>query len=78
MAGVIFNVYFVQVIVGPEGVPFLGGRVSATAIWGYSVSASMLLVAVSAPVLGAIADLKGSRKRFLFLFCYAGVVATTT
>jgi UMF1 family MFS transporter len=26
--------------------------------------------------LGAIADFRGSRKRFLFLFCYAGVVAT--
>jgi len=37
----------------------------------------MLLVAVSAPVLGAIADFRGSRKRFLFLFCYAGVVATS-
>ncbi len=63
-------------IVGPEGVPFLGGRMSATAIWGYSVSASMLLVAVSAPVLGAIADYTASKKRFLFVFCYAGVLAT--
>ena len=76
MAGVIFNVYFVQVIVGPEGVPFLGGRVSATALWGYSVSASMLLVAMSAPILGAIADYTASKKRFLFAFCYAGVLAT--
>ena len=76
LAGVIFSVYFVQVVVGAEGVPFLGGRVSATAFWGYSVSASMLLVAVSAPVLGAIADYTASKKRFLFAFCYAGVVAT--
>ena len=76
MAGVIFNVYFVQVIVGPEGVTFLGGRVSATAFWGYCVSASMLLVAVSAPILGAIADYTASKKRFLFAFCYAGVLAT--
>ena len=63
-------------IVGPEGVPFLGGRVSATALWGYSVSASMLLVAMSAPILGAIADYTASKKRFLFVFCYAGVLAT--
>ena len=63
-------------IVGPEGVPFLGGRVSATAIWGYSVSASMLMVAVTAPILGAIADYTASKKRFLFAFCYAGVLAT--
>ncbi len=77
MAGVIFNVYFVQVIVGPEGVTFLGVRVSATALWGYCVSASMLLVAVSAPILGAIADYTASKKRFLFVFCYAGVLATS-
>lgn len=77
LAGVIFNVYFVQVVVGSEGVPFLGGRISATAFWGYSVSASMLLVAVSAPVLGAIADYTASKKRFLVSFCYAGVLATT-
>lgn len=53
------------------------GHLSGSSVWGYLVSVSMLLVAVSAPVLGAIADFRGSRKRFLFLFCYAGVVATT-
>ena len=53
------------------------GHISGSSVWGYLVSLSMLLVAVSAPVLGAIADFRGSRKRFLFLFCYAGVVATS-
>jgi UMF1 family MFS transporter len=56
--------------------PFGDGHLSGSSVWGYLVSVSMLLVAVSAPVLGAIADFRGSRKRFLFLFCYAGVVAT--
>jgi len=36
----------------------------------------MLLVAVSAPILGAIADYTASKKRFLFVFCYGGVLAT--
>ncbi len=63
-------------VVGPEGMPFGDGHLSGSSVWGYLVSVSMLLVAVSAPVLGAIADFRGSRKRFLFLFCYAGVVAT--
>lgn len=57
--------------------PVGDGHLSGSSVWGYLVSVSMLLVAVSAPVLGAIADFRGSRKRFLFLFCYAGVVATT-
>ena len=73
---VIFNVYFVQVVVGPDGFSFLGMRVSGSAIWGYAASTSMLLVALSAPILGAIADFKASKKRFLFLSCYAGVLAT--
>ncbi len=60
---VIFNVYFVQVVVGPDGLSFLGMQVSGSAIWGYAASTSMLLVALSAPVLGAIADFKGSKKR---------------
>jgi UMF1 family MFS transporter len=64
------------VVVGHEGLPFGDGAISGSSVWGYLVSVSMLLVAVSAPVLGAIADLRGSRKRFLFLFCYAGVAAT--
>ena len=72
-----FSVYFVQVVVGREGIPIGDGHISGSSVWGYLVSVSMLLVAVSAPVLGAIADFRGSRKRFLFLFCYAGVVATS-
>ena len=36
----------------------------------------MLLVALSAPILGAIADYTASKKRFLFAFCYVGVLAT--
>lgn len=64
-------------MVGPEGVSVGDGHISGSSVWGYLVSLSMLLVAVSAPVLGAIADFRGSRKRFLFLFCYAGVVATS-
>ncbi|MCH8819905.1 MAG: MFS transporter, partial [Acidobacteria bacterium] len=77
LAGVVFSVYFVQVVVGREGLPVGDGHLSGYSVWGYLVSVSMLLVAVSAPVLGAIADFRGSRKRFLFLSCYAGVVATT-
>jgi len=73
---VIFNVYFVQVVVGPDGFSLLGFRVSGSALWGYAASTSMFLVALSAPILGAIADFKASKKRFLFFFCYAGVFAT--
>lgn len=43
---------------------------------GLAGSAASLLVAASAPVLGAIADRGGARKRLLAAFAAAGVVAT--
>ena len=59
----IFGVYFVQVIVGNEG-----GR--GDAWWANVASVSVLFVAVSSPVLGAIADTAGVRKKMLFLYTY--------
>jgi UMF1 family MFS transporter len=37
-------------------------------LWGIAVGIAMLVVAVISPVLGAIADFSGSKKRFLFFF----------
>jgi len=77
LSGVIFSVFFVQVIVGPGGITVWDYQLRGSTLWGFAVSASMVLVAVSAPVLGAIADYRASKKRFLFCFCYLGAVATT-
>ncbi|HHX63780.1 MAG TPA: MFS transporter [Chloroflexi bacterium] len=48
----------------------------ATSIWAYSVSAAMLLVAVLGPVLGAIADYTGAKKRFMRGFLAMAVLFT--
>lgn len=40
----------------------------AQAVWGYGVAAAGFLIAVSAPVIGAIADRAGGRRRFVWLF----------
>jgi UMF1 family MFS transporter len=48
----------------------------ATSIWAYSVSAAMLLVAVMGPILGAIADYTGSKKRFMRAFLVVAVIFT--
>ncbi len=63
-----FPLYFKNVI--------CHGDPSGDAIWGFSVSISMLLVALISPVLGAAADYSGRRKRFLFFFTLLSVVAT--
>jgi UMF1 family MFS transporter len=48
----------------------------ATAYWAYTTSVSMLLVAVVGPVLGAMADIVGGRKRFLALALVLGVLGS--
>jgi MFS transporter, UMF1 family len=45
-------------------------------LWGLAVSTSMVLVAVTSPLLGGIADHAGARKRFLVWLSLASVAAT--
>ena len=63
-----FPLYFKNVI--------CGGDPSGDALWGFSVSLSMLLVALVSPVLGAAADYSGKRKRFLLFFTLTSIAAT--
>jgi len=49
----------------------------STFILGLANSTTGLIVALSAPVLGAIADRGSSRKKFLIFFAYVGVLATS-
>ncbi|MCO5191117.1 MAG: MFS transporter [Anaerolineae bacterium] len=63
----VYSAYFQgEVVGGPEG----------TRLWGVAVGIAMLVVAVSSPFLGAIADYSGSKKRFLFFFTSLAVVFT--
>jgi UMF1 family MFS transporter len=49
--------YFSAVVVGDEG--------RADLLWGVSAGISEVIVGILAPILGAIADFSGSRKKFL-------------
>lgn len=55
----IFNAYFVGVIAADSG------NGSATLLWTLTMAAANVLVLLSAPVVGAIADYSGAKKRFL-------------
>jgi UMF1 family MFS transporter len=48
----------------------------STAQLGLGNSVASLIVAILAPVLGAIADKASVRKKFLILFAYLGVIMT--
>jgi len=39
-----------------------------TAMWGYTQSVAMLVIAVMSPILGAVADYMGAKKRLLAVF----------
>ncbi|UCC85084.1 MAG: MFS transporter [Gemmatimonadota bacterium] len=48
----------------------------ATAYWGYTTAIGLAIIALAAPVLGAIGDYMGAKKRFLAGFMFLGVVAS--
>tara|TARA_Y100001970_G_C14259557_1_gene878694 strand:+ start:1379 stop:2632 length:1254 start_codon:yes stop_codon:yes gene_type:complete len=50
--------------------------VESTFIIGSVNSIVGLFIAISAPILGAIADSGNSKKRFLFIFAFLGIIAT--
>ena len=45
-------------------------------LWGYTVAIGSLIAAAISPVLGSIADFRGSKKVFMGFFVALGVVAT--
>jgi len=47
-----------------------------TAYWGYTNSIALLLVALLSPILGAVADFRGAKKRYLTYFALVGITAT--
>lgn len=68
---VIFGVIFTRIIVG-DGPDFRLGNF----LWSLSLSVSYALVALAAPVCGAIMDYAAARKRFLFASCVLTVIST--
>ncbi|HLP84872.1 MAG TPA: MFS transporter [Phycisphaerales bacterium] len=53
---VLFSVYFTSVVYT---------KPNAEAVWGYMFAGSMLLVVLASPIVGAIADDRASKKRWL-------------
>ncbi len=51
-------------------------KTTATSYWGYSNTIAMLIIAVTAPILGAIGDHSAAKKRFLGGFAFIGILAT--
>jgi len=64
----IYNAYFVRSFAPNEDV--------GTALWSRGVVASAILIAILSPILGAVADRSGRRRRYLILMTLACAGAT--
>jgi MFS transporter, UMF1 family len=51
-------------------------KTQASSYWGYTNTIAMLIVAFTAPVLGALADHAGMKKKFLTAFAVLGMAST--
>lgn len=66
---VVYSAYFIQsVVAGQAGYGEM--------LWGRAIGISMTLVAITAPILGAVADYSRSKKKLLFFNCYLTVIFT--
>ena len=76
----VLPVYFVA-LVPDDGarISFLGfsRTIRATALWGYAVAFSMLIVAITSPYLGNLADRMNNHRKFLFTYCVIGALCTS-
>jgi UMF1 family MFS transporter len=68
----VFPIYYGRV----AGADLPGNQ--ATVYYGYTASLALLMVALTAPILGAIADHSRSKKKFLLAFAALGIVFTAS
>jgi MFS transporter, UMF1 family len=64
---VAYSIYFAQVVAKGH---------NAESWWGWGYGLSMLAIGLVSPVLGALADYSGTKKRYLILFTLLSVLAT--
>ncbi len=74
---VLYNKYYAGIVAGgAEGVALGPFHVQGAAMLAFVGAAAMILVALSAPILGALSDLTGRKKEFLGAYTVLGCVAT--
>jgi MFS transporter, UMF1 family len=71
-AGAIVAAFFTGEIVPDEGYAGMSGET----LWAYAVSIGSLLLFLSMPVLGAVADFAGAKRAFLRAFAFIGAITT--
>jgi UMF1 family MFS transporter len=63
-----YNTLLLTFIFGPYVKEVLGDGTAAQSAWGFGIGAAGVVIALLAPVLGALADTSGSRMRWIWIF----------
>ena len=71
-----YNTLLLTFIFGPYINELLGDGTAAQTAWGFGVGAAGIVIALSAPVLGALADTGGTRMRWIWVFSGLYVVGS--
>jgi UMF1 family MFS transporter len=72
----VFPIYYESVTNSEGGiVMFLGTEWHNTTVYSYALGFSFLIVALLSPILSAIADYTGNKKRFMQFFCFLGSIS---
>lgn len=60
-----------------DSVTLFGRSFVNTSLYNYALSIAFIIVAITTPLLSSIADYKGNKKQFLFVFCTLGSLGCT-
>jgi UMF1 family MFS transporter len=71
----VFPMYYEAVTNEGGNVQFLGTHWHNTTLYSYALGLSFLIVAFLSPILSAIADYTGNKKRFMQFFCLLGSIS---
>lgn len=63
-----YNTLLLTFIFGPYIATVIGDGTKAQSVWGFGIGAAGIIIAIFAPILGAIADNSGNRIRWVWLF----------
>lgn len=69
-----YNTLLITFIFAPYIKELLGDGTAAQSAWGFGIGAAGFVIAILAPILGAMADTSGNRLRWIWLFSVLYVV----
>ncbi len=69
-----YNTLLLTFIFGPYVKELLGDGTAAQSAWGFGIGAAGIVIAVFAPILGAMADVSGNRLRWIWFFSLLYIV----